>query len=180
MLLNIYLATTAISWATYTGFSVAAMIELKKEGYIFDERYISDKDKRSFSEKLISFLSISFKMSIPVLNILTSAALLYNGSKTLETLKNEVIDKGLVFKPNKYLKDDDNEEISEVNENKENYEIEDEKQKKYDDMNVEEKKEYLRKIRQQLDYAHNLIEAEMNPNKEKTEIKPQKLKKKIN
>ena len=109
MLLNIYLGTTAISWATLLIFSVAIANKLEREGY----KYI--KVKKSFSEKVANFISIVFKCSIPILNILTAIIIICLGDKTYEYVEEKFLEEGKIYKPisNKLNNDCENEILTE-------------------------------------------------------------------
>lgn len=84
MLLNIYLGTTAISWATVFIFSAACEKKLKREGY----KVV--KEKKSIKENIASFISIAFKGSIPIYNILNTIAILCMGDKLYEYITEEM------------------------------------------------------------------------------------------
>ena len=78
MLLNIYLGTTAISWAVTFIFSNAYDKKIKREGYKFV------KEKKTFPEKTASFISTTFILSIPVYNILNAVSILIMPDKYLD------------------------------------------------------------------------------------------------
>ena len=85
MLLNIYLGTTAISWATVFIFSAACEKKLTREGYKFV------KEKKSLSEKIATFISNVFKVSIPVYNILNAIVILCTSPSLSSPFPNPVI-----------------------------------------------------------------------------------------
>ena len=95
MLLNIYLGTTAISWLTLLMVNVAFAGRVKREGY----KLINPKI--SFQEKILLHASNVFKMSIPVYNILNAIVIMYMGDKVLDHLEEELLSRGLLYKPNK-------------------------------------------------------------------------------
>lgn len=109
MLLNIYLGTTAISWATLLIFSVAIANKLEREGYKFV------KVKKSFSEKVANFISTVFKCSIPILNILAAIIIICLGDKIYEYVEGEFLEEGKIYKPisNKLNNDCENEILTE-------------------------------------------------------------------
>ena len=111
MLLNIYLGTTAISWATVLIFSVAIANKLEREGYKLV------KVKKSFSEKVADFTSTVFKVSIPILNILNAITILCLGDKVYEYIKTKYLKEGKIYKPisNKLNNDCENEILTEEN-----------------------------------------------------------------
>ena len=93
MLLNIYLGTTAVSWVIAFLFSAACEKKLKREGYKFV------KPKKSFIEKLASFISTAFQGSIPIYNILNSIAILCMGDKFYEYMEEKLLEQGKIYKP---------------------------------------------------------------------------------
>lgn len=122
MLLNIYLGTTAISWATVFIFSAACEKKLKREGY----KVV--KEKKSIKENIASFISIAFKGSIPIYNILNTIAILCMGDKLYEYITEEMPSSE---ETNTYI-----ESIEKAS-----------TEKKYDEMTLEEKLAYLERER---------------------------------
>ena len=135
MLLNIYLGTTAISWATVFIFSAACEKKLKREGY----KVV--KEKKSISEKIASFISIAFKGSIPIHNILNTIAILCMGDKLYEYMEDKLLEQGKIYMPTEEMPS--SEETNTYTESIEKASTE----KKYDEMTLEEKLAYLERER---------------------------------
>lgn len=147
MLLNIYLGTTAVSWAVVFIFSVACGKKLKREGYKIV------KEKKSFVEKLASFISTAFKGSIPIYNIINAIAILCVGDKFYEHMVDKLLESGKIYMPkdepaniqpeiesSPFEKEQSNtESIQKVN-----------CKRKYEDMSVEEKMAYLEREKEML------------------------------
>ena len=93
MLLNIYLGTTAISWAVIFIFRAACQKNLKRKGYKFV------KKKKSISEKIASFISNAFRGSIPVYNIINAFMLLWMGDKVFEYMEERMLADGEIYMP---------------------------------------------------------------------------------
>ena len=147
MLLNIYLGTTAISWATIFIFSAACKKKLKREGYKFV------KEKKSLSEKVAAFISTAFKGSIPVYNILNTIVILCMGDKLYGYVEDKLLEQGQIYKPiAKELNNDYESEI--LNEEKaDTYTASVQKtrtEKTYDEMTTEEKLAYLQQEKEKL------------------------------
>lgn len=147
MLLNIYLGTTAISWATTFIFSAACEKKLKKEGYKFV------KEKKSLSEKVATFISTAFKSSIPVYNILNTIVILCMGDKLYGYMEDKLLEQGKIYKPTaEELNNDYESEI--LNEEKaDTYTASVQKtrtEKTYDEMTTEEKLAYLQQEKEKL------------------------------
>lgn len=106
MLLNIYLGTTAINWITVFIFSVACGKKLKRDGYKFV------KEKKSISEKIASFISVAFKGSIPVYNILNVVIILCMGDKLYEYMENKLLEDGKIYMPTEEVTSSENETSS--------------------------------------------------------------------
>lgn len=155
MLLNIYLGTTAISWATVFIFSNACEEKLKRKGYKFVE------EKKSISEKIASFLSIAFKASIPVYNILNTIVLLCMSDKLYEYVEDEFLSEGKIYMPTEETPSS-KDEFSPSEENK-IYTESIEKastEKKYDEMTLKEKLAYLEHEREILTNQSRTIVAQ--------------------
>lgn len=93
MLLNIYLVTTAINWVVTITCSVACKKNLKRKGYKFV------KQEESMLEKVVTFISIAFKLSIPVLNILNTIWILSMGDKIYEYIEDKLLEDGKIDMP---------------------------------------------------------------------------------
>lgn len=155
MLLNIYLGTTAISWATVFMFSAACEKKLKREGYKFV------REKKSISEKIASFISTAFKGSIPVYNIINTIAVLCAGDKLYEYMEDKLLEEGKIYMPTEEnpISED---KISPREETK-NYTESMEKastEKKYDEMTLEEKLAYLEREKEILTGQSRTIVAQ--------------------
>ncbi len=143
MLLNIYLGTTAISWATVFIFSAAFEKKLEREGYKFV------KEKKSISEKIASFISFAFKNSIPVYNIINTILVLCMSNKVYECMKDKSLEAGKIYMPTEETpisedKISPREETKTYTESMEKASTE----KKYDEMTLEEKLAYLERARE--------------------------------
>lgn len=139
MLLNIYLGTTAASWVTMFIFGAACERKIRRDGYKFVNQ------NESFIEMLACFISIIFKCSIPVYNIINTIIALCMGDDVYEYVEAGLLEKGKIYKPN----DESMEKQSEVDsfqfekEQNKTDSIQKVYEKKYDDMSVEEKLTYL-------------------------------------
>lgn len=92
MLLNIYLGTTAISWATILIYGVACKMKIKRDGYKSVDR------KESFMETLASFISLVFKCSLPVYNIINAIAIIWMHDKFFDYMEAELLKNGEIYK----------------------------------------------------------------------------------
>ena len=147
MLLNIYLATTAISWATIFISSAACVKKLKREGY----KYI--EEKKSISERIMTFISNVFKGSIPVYNILNTIIILCLGDKLYEFVEDKLLEQGKIYKPVAEELNDDCEDKSSKGENTNIYATSVQKtrtEKTYNEMTIEEKLAYLEQEKEML------------------------------
>lgn len=143
MLLDIYLGTTAISWATVFIFSAACVKKLKREGYKFV------KEKKSISENIASFISAAFKGSIPIYNIFNAIYMLCVGDKIYEYMEDELLKNGKIYMPTEEMpssKDEflPREETKIYTESMEKVSTE----KKYDEMTLKGKLAYLKHERE--------------------------------
>lgn len=139
MLLNIYLGTTAVSWATVFIFSAACKKKLKREGYKFV------KPKKSFTEKLAIFILIAFN-SIPIYNVINTIAILCMGDKLYEYVEDKLLEEGKIYMPKDEPANKQPEMESSPFEKEQNNTDSIQKvnaEKKYEDMSVEEKMAYL-------------------------------------
>lgn len=155
MLLNIYLGTTAISWATVFIFSAACKKKLKREGYKFV------KEKKSISEKIASFMSVAFKGSIPVYNILNTIAVLCMGDKLYGYMEDKLLSEGEIYMPTEEIPSSEDE--FSPSEGTKIYTESIEKtstEKKYDEMTLEEKLAYLEREREILTGQSRTIVAQ--------------------
>ena len=147
MLLNIYLGTTAISWAVTFIFSNAYDKKIKREGYKFV------KEKKTFPEKTASFISTTFILSIPVYNILNAVSILIMPDKFYENMKDKLLEQGKIYKP--ISKESNNDYDNQIlNEEKININTESiqkvRTEKTYNDMTNEEKIAYLQQEKEKL------------------------------
>ena len=147
MLLNIYLGTTAVSWAIVFIFSAACEKKFKREGYKIV------KQKKSFVEKLASFISTAFEGSIPIYNIINAIAILCMGDKFYEHVVDKLLEEGKIYMPK--------DEPANIQPEIESSPFENEQsntdsiqnvncEKKYEDMSVEEKMAYLEREKEML------------------------------
>ena len=140
MLLSIYLGTTAVSWVTFLLFSVAGEKKLKRDGYKFV------KPKRTFIENLVWTMSIVFKASIPVYNIINATIVLCMGEKIYEYLEDRLLEEGKIYMSKDERANTQPEIKSSLFEKEKNYTdgIQSRNvEKKYEDMSFEEKMAYL-------------------------------------
>ena len=141
MLLNIYLGTTAVSWAIVLIFSAAGGKKLKREGYNLVN------PKKSFTEKLASFISTAFIGSIPIYNIIIAIAILCVGDdKFYEYMKDKLLEEGKIYMTKDEPANKQPEMESSPFEKEQNNTDSIQKvnaEKKYEDMSVEEKMAYL-------------------------------------
>ena len=147
MLLNIYLGTTAISWATTFIFSAACEKKLKREGYKFV------KENKSLSEKVATFISTAFKGSIPVYNILNIIVILYMGDKLYGYMEDKLLEQGKIYKPIAEELNNDYESKILNEEKADTYTASVQKtrtEKTYDEMTTEEKLAYLQQEKEKL------------------------------
>jgi hypothetical protein len=138
MLLNIYLGTTAVSFATTFLFSAAYEKKLKRQGYKIV------KENKFLLEKFVTFISMAFKCSIPIYNILNSITLLCMGDNAYEYIKNKLLEQGKIYKP---INDDCENKI--LNENTTSIQKR-RNEKTYEEMSVEEKLAYLKQEKEKL------------------------------
>jgi len=140
MLLNIYLGTTAVSWAIVFICGAACSKKLKREGYkVVDS-------KKSFIEKLASFISLAFKGSIPIVNIISAIYILWMIDEMYEYGKGQLLEKGEIYMPKDEPANTQPEMESSPFEKEQNNTDSIQKvnaKKKYEDMSVEEKMAYL-------------------------------------
>ena len=160
MLLNIYLGTTAVSWATTLIFSVACINKLEREGYKFI------KEKKSFSEIVATFISTTVKDSIPIYNIFKTILILCMGmgDKFYNYMKDKLLEQGKIYKPDE----------EKINNNCENHVLNKEKddtytenvqkvrtEKTYNEMTTEEKLAYLYQVKER--FANQTTPQVENP-----------------
>ena len=92
MLLNLYLGTTAMAWATSIIFTIGFGQRMEREGYKIK------KENKSFLERVIGLISTAFKLSIPGFNILITIGLLWMGDKIYESVVSDLLKEGKVYK----------------------------------------------------------------------------------
>ena len=143
MLLNIYLGTTAISIVVTTTFSLACAKKLERKGYICIKEY------KSFAEKIANFMSISFKLLLPIYNIVNAATILFMGDKLYEYAENEALEAGKIFMPEE-KNTISNQEIKLTSVNEPVITHSDDIEKSYDKMTTEEKINYLKNEREKV------------------------------
>ena len=136
MLLNVYLGTTVASWVTILIFSTACEKKLKREGYKFV------KQKKSFAEKLASFISTLFKSSIPVYNIINAIVIICMVDKFYDYIKDKLLERGIIYMPQDKSVNTQPEMESTTFENTDTIQKVN-VEKKYEDMSFEEKMTYL-------------------------------------
>lgn len=147
MLLNIYLGTTAISWATTFIFSVACVKKFKREGYKFV------KENKSLPEKVMTFISAAFILSIPVYNILNTIVILWTVDESYGHLEDEYLKQGKIYKPIAEELNNDYESKILNEEKADTYTASVQKtrtEKTYDEMTTEEKLAYLQQEKEKL------------------------------
>ena len=92
-LFYIYLGTTVASYVVCRIFSSACEKNLKRKGYKLVE------EKKSFSEKLASFASTTFKSLIPVYNVINAITILCMGEKVYGYIEEKMLERGEIYKP---------------------------------------------------------------------------------
>lgn len=98
MLLNIYLATTAVNFVVTISRSVAITLRFKREGYKFN------KDNRPKAEKTAELLIAVIKSLLPVYNILYTASVIFLGNDRLyEMIKEKYLEEGRIYKENDHF-----------------------------------------------------------------------------
>ena len=143
MLLNIYLGTTAISFATAFIFGAAWEEKLKRDGYKFV------KEKESLPEKIANLMSNNYMYFIPVYNILITIFLLGMGDKMYEYAKEKLLKSGKIYKP--ITEELNNDYKSEEKDDSYTASIQKTKtEKTYDEMTTEEKIAYLQQEKEKL------------------------------
>ena len=114
MLLNLYLGTTAVSWAILGIYTAAMNQRLKRKGYE------EVKEEKKLFEVIFDNLSTIFIGCIPVFNIVNSMCMLCAGEKALDHYEKLLLEKGLIRKIETKENDDKlKEEITENIETKE-------------------------------------------------------------
>ena len=93
MLLNLYLGSTAFSWAVVGIYSAALKQRLKRKGY----ESVED-EKESWPELIMNLLSVIFKGCIPVYNIYKAVIILALGDKALEIGEQKLLEMGSIRK----------------------------------------------------------------------------------
>lgn len=147
MLLNLYLGTTAVSWATVLIYAVAIAKKAEREGYK------TVKQEKSFIERVATYLSILFTASIPALNIINAIYILCMGDKLIDQIIGELVEEGKLYMPDEEQQSTDYEMAPESVEEKEiHYEVipKTSLEKKYDEMTIEEKMAYIDRKREYL------------------------------
>jgi len=145
MLLNIYLGTTITSWVVNVIFGKAVQKKLSREGYR------SVKDDRSIQEKIVNWMSIALKLSIPVYNIANAIVILCMLDKAYLCVEEELLKNGKIYKTNeKAINSDLEDAISNQNENDNVKETAEQKTKLYNEMTNEEKISFLQNEREKL------------------------------
>lgn len=114
MLLNLYLGSTAVSWAILGVYTVALNQRLKRKGYE------EVKEEKEVFEVIVDTLSTLFIGCIPGFNIVNSMCMLCSGEKALDHYEKLLLEKGLIRKIETKENDDKlKEEITEKIETKE-------------------------------------------------------------
>lgn len=130
--------------------------KLKRKGYKFV------KENKSFAEKLSSFISIAFKGSIPVYNVINAIVILCMGDKLYDYMEKKLLEKGKIYMPKDEPENSESEmesSSSEIENNNTNSVQKDSSEKKYEDMTLEEKLAYLKKEKEKLE-GRNLGQQE--------------------
>lgn len=169
MLLNIYLATTAINIVTILVSSTATTNKLKRDGYVFV------KDNKSLSEKIMSCVSSFFIASIPIYNVINTIFILCSGEKVYDIMEEKLLKAGKIYMAV------DTDDIEEEKENIQEEEVNlfSDKTKSVTssksnnvDTNVE-KIEKLKELRELLTGTYECSDEQVNPNtKPKTLVNP--------
>lgn len=142
MLLELYLATTAISM------SVTALAARAGKNYIERKGYKFVKEEKSAAERIVTYLSPLVINSIPVYNIVNSIVVLIKGDKLYDEIGEKLAKEGKIYIPNKEEKKKEQVVKSQSLERKKSNTNNSQKirtEKKYEDMSLEEKREYLEK-----------------------------------
>jgi hypothetical protein len=135
--------SATISAAGMAIFAEACLGRFKREGY----KYIASK--KSMPEIIIDSLKIILFACIPVVNVLLAGFFIFKFDDVYEYVKNEAIKDG------KLIKIENSKEVSNETK-KENDKTDDvetktnESKKKYEEMNVEEQKQYLQQAKEEL------------------------------
>lgn len=176
MLLNIYLGTTAASWVTMFIFGAACERKIRRDGYKFVNQ------NESFIEMLACFISIIFKCSIPVYNIVNTIIALCIGDDAFEYVEAGLLEKGKIYIPkDEFTKDEsvdtqsEKESLQLKKEQSYTDNIQELSEKNYEDMSDEEKIAYLERkllLSQKTNYSDENLNQEgpvlkrtFNPNR---------------
>ena len=92
MLLNVYLGSTAISWASVILFAVASGKRLEREGYK------EIKTKKSLAEKILDYIVTAIRLSIPVINIIYPLTIIFASDVYYENFKAKLLSEGKIYK----------------------------------------------------------------------------------
>ena len=134
MILNIWMGSTAVCWATISLFAVSCKQRILKEGYKPVE------SNKSLSEKILELLPEMIKASIPVYNVIVTFGVLFASENLYNDIKKTAIEEGWVYKTDE--KDIETKKVENTDNSKE--------EKTYEDMSIDEKIEFLEKEKQSL------------------------------
>lgn len=136
MLLNIYLGSIAINLATTYIACAACEKKLKREGYKIVEK------EKSIPEKILNYISILIKASIPVYNILNTVVILGMGNKFYDYMERKLLECGGIYIPTEKTPSSED-EFSPREETKTYPESLKQTSLEYDEMALEEKLAYI-------------------------------------
>lgn len=148
MLLNIYLATTMASVAIDFTKSLSTRKNILKKGYVFS----SEKRQMNLLSTLVYLVAPGFNM--------------YNAYKLLTTdeqeVENELLKRGTIYKPEEKPKSSVIQSVVSAPEQKENQTVSTTKVKSYQKMTIEEKIEFLLRLRKRIASDLTATDEEIN------------------
>jgi len=147
MLLNIYLATTVASVAIDFTKSLSTRKNLLKKGYVF-----------SNEKKQINLFSTIANLIVPGLNLYNSYKLLTTDEKKVE---DELVKRGTIYKPEEKKESTYTEPVVSSGQTKEETK-QPARAKTYDEMTIEEKREFLLRQRERILSDLSSTEEEIN------------------
>lgn len=148
MLLNIYLATTMASVAIDFTKSLSTRKNILKKGYVFS----SEKRQMNLLSTLVNLVAPGFNM--------------YNAYKLLTTdeqeVENELLKRGTIYKPEEKPKSSVIQSVVSAPEQKEKQTVSTTKVKSYQEMTIEEKIEFLLRLRKRIASDLTATDEEIN------------------
>jgi len=145
-----YLASVGISIGGFELVNKAYYNYIEREGYT--SKYL----QRSNSEKVLAFLANNIVFCLPVLNLILIAIMIFTQEKLMQDTFNQQKYEGIVYIPEK--EEELQEEEFETQE--ERLETATNQIKKYQDMTISEKLEYLRRERDRIDTEYDKLMTE--------------------